>query len=180
MRQTLDDFQHVVNEWALGKVNAEQLWNLVDHDDDRDPGLESGQHRPGNEIREKAQSQHGCEHQDHAHHQRQRRGGDHQFRGTAVRRGAPERGRYQNGKCRGRADAKRTRCAGKRVNHHRQERRVETDLHRQAGYRGIRKRFRNDDRRRGQSRDGVGPDPRFPVMTNPFGNRTAPGTRNGM
>ena len=46
----LDDGQQIPEEAGLRDVNAEQLWQLVDDDDDADARFEPGEHRFGDEV----------------------------------------------------------------------------------------------------------------------------------
>ena len=48
---------HIVQERTFWKMNAKQFWNLVDHDQKSDPGLEPDQNRMRDEIGQKSQSQ---------------------------------------------------------------------------------------------------------------------------
>ena len=55
-RKLLDDGQHVAEESGLRDVNAEQLRNLIHHDDQADAGFEPGQHRLGDEVGDEAET----------------------------------------------------------------------------------------------------------------------------
>ena len=59
----MDGRQQVLDERAPGKMNAENLRNLVQHDDYSDARLEANQNRLGDEISDEAQSQDGSEHE---------------------------------------------------------------------------------------------------------------------
>ena len=54
-------------------MDAEDLGQLIDDDHDADAGLESDQHRFGDEIGDESETQDGRQDQDRAHHQRQKR-----------------------------------------------------------------------------------------------------------
>ena len=56
----------VVEEPALVEVDAQQLRDLVDHDDEPDPRLESDQHRLGDEVGDEAEPQERGQHEDDA------------------------------------------------------------------------------------------------------------------
>ena len=47
----------VVEEVALLNVDAQELGQLVEHDDDSDPRLESDEHRIGDEVRDESQTE---------------------------------------------------------------------------------------------------------------------------
>jgi hypothetical protein len=55
-------------------MESEQLRGLVRHDDQADAGLEPGQHRLGDELRDEAEAKRRGEQQDDAHEHGQRRG----------------------------------------------------------------------------------------------------------
>ena len=51
----LRDAEQVGEEAVLGDVRAEQLGDLVEHDDEADAGLESGQDRCRDEVGDEAE-----------------------------------------------------------------------------------------------------------------------------
>ena len=79
--------------------------------------------------------------------------------GIGRRDGLGELGPGQDGERRGGADAQHARRAERGVDEHRQERRVEADLDRQPGNRGVGHRLGDDHGRGGQAGDDVGPQP---------------------
>ena len=78
---------------------------------------------------------------------------------------SPKFGGGQDRERRGSAYAEYPRSAQHGVDHHRQEGRIQSNLHWQAGDRGIRHRFRNDHRSRGQASDDIGPQPFLAIGT---------------
>jgi hypothetical protein len=167
LRHVLEDGKEVAKEPGLLDMDAEQLRDLIDHDHQPDPRLETSQHRLGDEVGDKAQPQHGRERQDDPDQHRQGGARDDQLRGRAVRHRAPQLGRGQDGDRRRGTHAERARGAEQRVDHHRHERRVQADLHRQAGDGGVRHRLRDDHRRRGQPSGHVAAEPVLGVTAQP-------------
>ena len=84
---------------------------------------------------------------------------DRQLGRSAAGRHQRQRGRGQDRDGGRGADAQRPRRAEQRVDRHRHERRVEADLHRQSGHRGVRHRLGHDDGRGGEPGDHVGSQP---------------------
>ena len=164
----LNDGQQIVEERALGEMDAQQLRDLVQHDDEPDPRLEADQHRFGDEVGDEAQPQERSQHEDGSHQQRQRRRSAHQGRRIAIRGDLAELGRRQDGERRGGAHAERPRRPEHCVDHHRHQRRVEPHLHRQPGDRGVGHRLRNHDRGRDQAGDQVPPQPLLLITEQPI------------
>jgi hypothetical protein len=157
----LRDAQDITEESRLLDVNAEQLRQLVQHDHEPDAGLEAGQHRRGDEVRDEAEAQHGSQHQEHAHHRRERGRGSEQFRRIAVRHDQAELSAREDRQRRGGAHAEHSRRAEQRVEDHRDEGRVQADRDGQARHGCVGHRLRQDDRRRGQAGDDVETKRRF-------------------
>jgi hypothetical protein len=86
LRQRLDDAGEIVEERTLVEVNAEQLWHLVEHDDEPDTGLESRQHWFRDEIRDEPEPQHRSGNEDCANNRGQRHAGGDEGRGISGRR----------------------------------------------------------------------------------------------
>ena len=61
MRNGLQSRHQIVNEVAFGDMHAEQLGNLVEHDDECDSRLKANQDWLRNEISDEAQSQKSSE-----------------------------------------------------------------------------------------------------------------------
>ncbi len=73
MRDRSNGLDDVVEKPAFVEVDAEQLGNLVEHDDQPDSRLEPDEHGLGDEIGDESQPQNGSTNEDDAHEQRQRR-----------------------------------------------------------------------------------------------------------
>ena len=58
LRHMPQDGQQVSEESGLLDVDAEQLRDLIDHDDQADTRLEPGQDGLGDEVRDEAEAQH--------------------------------------------------------------------------------------------------------------------------
>ena len=167
LRQPLDDGKQVVKQRAFVEMNAEQLRQLIHDDHDADASLEADQHRLRNEIRDEAQPQQSRQDEDGPYQERQRRRRRHQG-GRIARARLLKCRRDQDREGGRRADTERTRRAQQGIDQHRQKGRIEPDLNRQAGDGRIGERLRNDDRRHGQPRDGVGPQPLLSVVAKPL------------
>ena len=89
-------------------------------------------------------------------HQRRQRGrrGD-EFPGIAIRHREPELGSREDRQCGGGAHAEHARSTEQRVDHHRDEGRVQANLDRQAGHGGVGHRLRQHDSGRRQAGDDV-------------------------
>ena len=74
---------HVPEEPRLVDMDAQQLRELVHDDDEADAGLEPDQDGLGDEVGHETEPQHRRDHQHHAHHDGESRGGCHELRGTA-------------------------------------------------------------------------------------------------
>ena len=170
-----EDGLHVVQERALGEVDAENLGQLIDDDHDADAGLESDQHRFGDEIGHEPKTQNRSEDQRRAHHQREQRSGlQHRCRIAIGHRDA-ELGADQDRNGCGRACADRTRRAEHGVDDERHERRVETDLNRQPGDGCVGHRLRNDDGGGGETRDDIEAQPFRAICRQPVEQRQSGG-----
>lgn len=75
LRKPLEDGQQVVEEGALLEMDAQELRELVQNDDEADAGLEADQHRLGDEVRDEAQPQDGRQKKDASHEKGQHRRG---------------------------------------------------------------------------------------------------------
>ena len=64
--KVLHDRSQIAEEAGLGKVDAEELRDLVEHDDEPDPRLEADQDRLGDEVRDEAEPQQGRHEEDAA------------------------------------------------------------------------------------------------------------------
>ena len=155
-------------------VEAEELRHLVEHDDDADARLEPDQHRLGDEVGDEAEPQDrtprpGSPPRAASASPTARRSAAGSPAGTAPARSAPVRmASVVVVLTLSTLDVPRT-----RVDEHRHERRVEPDLDRQSGDRGVGHRLGNDDGRRGQAGDDVEPEPVGPVREHPTGQREA-------
>ena len=67
LREALDETRKIVEEGTLMKMDAEQLRELVQNNNQTDPGLEADQYRFGDEVGDEAQSQERSKHQDGPH-----------------------------------------------------------------------------------------------------------------
>jgi hypothetical protein len=126
-----------MEEALLGDVDAQQLGHLVEHDDEADAGLETGQHRRGDEIGDEAQAQHRGQHQQHADQGDQRGRRRQQPGRVAVGHRQAELCAGQDGQRGGGTDAEHARRAEQRIDHHRHQGRIQADGHRQAGDAGV-------------------------------------------
>ena len=90
IRKVPDEAQNVAEKAFLGYVNAEQLRHLIEHDHQPDPGLEAGQHRHRDEVRDETEAKHRS-HDEQATGQRRkrRRRGDQPRRGLRPEQPAP-------------------------------------------------------------------------------------------
>ena len=136
-RQVLREAQEVAEEAVLGDVEAEEFRDLVADDDEPDPGLEAGQDRRGDEVRDEPQPQDRGGDQEQSGQRGQRRGRGDQPAGVAVGYGEGEFGRDQNREGRRRADAQHARGSEQRIDGHRDEGGIEPDADRQAGDGGV-------------------------------------------
>ena len=73
----------VLEEPRLVDMDAQQLRELVDDDDQADAGLEPHQDGLGDEVGHETEPQHRRDQQHHAHHDGESRGGGDQLGGTA-------------------------------------------------------------------------------------------------
>jgi hypothetical protein len=163
----LHDGEQIVDERALGEMDAQEFRDLVQDDDEPDSGLEADQDRFGNEIGDEAQPQERRQHQDGSHQQRQHGRRTQQGRRIPGRDDLADFGARQDGQRCGGAHAERARGSERRIDQHGQERRVEAHLHRQSGDRGVRHRLRNDDRCGDQAGHHVVAQPVLPVSSQP-------------
>ncbi|MNC05124.1 hypothetical protein D3C75_525850 [compost metagenome] len=173
MADALDRGHQIVQEAAFVDVRAQQLGQLVEHDDHADAGLETHQYRLGNEIGDETQAQQPRDNQDRTHHQGQRGGTGEQGRRIAIGADLAQRGAGKNGQGGRGADAKRARRAEHGIDHHRHQHRVQPDLHRQAGNGGVRQRLGNDHGRCRQPGDHIAAQPVWPVAAEPLRDQQA-------
>lgn len=156
---------------SFGEVHAEQLRDLVQHDDEADPRLEADEHRRGDEVRHESEPQHRGRHEDPAYEQRQGCARREQRVPIAARHHLRELRADQDRDRRGRAHAEHARGPEQRVDEHRRKHGVEADLDGQARDRRVRHRIRNHDGGRRGARDQLGLQP-FPAAgEQPLGDR---------
>jgi hypothetical protein len=158
-------------------MDAEQLRDLIEDDDDPDPRLEADEHRLGDEARDEAEAQQPREDQERAREKRQRRRCRQRCGRVARFSERAELGGDEDRERRRAADAEQSRRAEQRVEHHRAERRVQADLHRKPGDRRVRHGLRDHDRRRDQAGDEVGAQPLALVVGEPVGKEGRGRTR---
>jgi hypothetical protein len=151
----LDNAQQVLEEAVLGDVDAEELGHLVEHDHETDAGLESGEHRGGNEVGNESETGDPGEHQHRADEGGQGRGGGDELGRVAVGNDDGEPGAGEDRERRRRADAQHPRGSQDRVDDHRDEGGVEAHRHRQSGNGGVGHRLRQDDGGRREAGDDV-------------------------
>ena len=145
MWNALGDGQKVVNERALVKMKAQQLGDLIEHDDEPDPGFEADQHRFGDEVGYEAEAQE-CRQDEHdAYEQCQRRAGGRERRRISAWSCLTEGRCRQNGKRRRRAHAEWPGTSQRSVNPHGKKRGVEPNLHGKSGDRGVGHGFGDHD-----------------------------------
>jgi hypothetical protein len=99
------DIEKVDEEPLLGDVDSEELRHLIQHDHEADPRLETCEHRRGNEVGDKPETQQPRQeqHRTDQHGQRRRRGNE--LPGVAVRYRQPELRAGQDRQRGGGADA---------------------------------------------------------------------------
>ena len=78
----MNDRKQIVDKGALGEMDAQQLGNLVQHNDDRDPRFEADQHRFRNEVGDEAQPQERSQQENSTHQESQRCRSSHQGPGS--------------------------------------------------------------------------------------------------
>ena len=144
----LDQAQHVAEEALFRDVDAEQLRHLIEHDHQADAGLEAGQDRRRNQVRDEPEAK-----------RRSQRSSRTPVSAVSVavamisRPGSPSGTAMPELRCgedrqsRRRADAQNPRRAQQGIDDHRNEGRVEPDADRQAGDRRIGHGLRQDDGR---------------------------------
>jgi hypothetical protein len=126
VRNRSNGLHDVVEKPALVEMDSHQLGNLVEHDHQPDACLEPDEHGLGDEVGDEPEPQHGGNHQDDADEKRQRGRRADQSGGVTIRCDQREVRRNQDGQGRRGAHAERTRGPQQRVDHHREERGVET------------------------------------------------------
>ena len=144
-------------------MDAEQLGHLVEQDHQADPGLEPGQHRRRDEVRDEAELEHRGQDQDRADQGGQRGEGGQEPSRVAVGHREGELGAGQDGDRRGRGHVEHPRGAERGVDQQRQEAGVEADLDRETGDRRQRHRLGQHDGRGGQAGDDVDAERRGPT-----------------
>ena len=169
-RDVRDDRGDVAEEALLVDVDAEQLGQLVDDDDEADPRLESGQHRFRNEIGQESEPQDARseEHRADENGERRRRGERIERRVRPQR--FADRGRAQDRDRRGGADAQQARGAQNGVDGHRHQRREQARLHGQLRDGRVGERLRHDDGRGREAGYQVRGEVPAPVAFAPFGS----------
>jgi hypothetical protein len=106
VRKPGDERMDVMKERTLHDVKADQLGQLVEHDDNCDTALEAGQHRLRNEVRDEPEPEHGSGSKDNADQQRERSRRNCQLRYPPAAGGnLAKRGRCQDGQRCARTDA---------------------------------------------------------------------------
>ena len=164
---------HIVEEIALGKMNTEDLWQLIHNDHHADSGLESHQYGFRNKVSHESKAHDGRQNQHGADQQGEDGRRLQQRRHVARRCRLAECGAGQNRDGRGGGDAERPRGAEDRIHHEGHKGRIQPHLNGQSGDGCIRHGLRNDHRRGGQTRDNVQSQPVFPVLRQPIQQRQA-------
>ena len=82
VRNGLNDRKQIVDKGALREMDAQQLRNLVQHNDDRDPRFEADQHRFRNEVGDEAQPQERSQQENGTHQESQRCRSSHKDAGS--------------------------------------------------------------------------------------------------
>ena len=155
LRNMFDDRDHVPEVTLLVDVDAEQLWQLIDHNHQADSRLESRQDRIRNEIGQESEPKNprSEEHRADENGERCRRGE------RIERRVCPQclanRSCAQDRDWCGGADAKQAGGAKYGVNRHGQDRSEQSRLYRQQRNSRVGQRLWHDDCGGGQPRDQV-------------------------
>ena len=158
---------------ALGKMNAEDLRQLIHDDHHADSRLESDQHGFRNKVSHESQAQDRRQNQHGADQQGEDGARLQQSRHLARRHRLAQCGAGQDRDGRGGGDAERPRGAEDGVHHEGHKGRIQPHLDGQSGDGGVRHGLRDDHRRGRQTRDDIRSQPVFAVVGQPIQQRQA-------
>jgi hypothetical protein len=151
----VSEAQYIAKEAVLLDVQAEELRQLVEHDHEPDPRLESGEHRRRNEVGNESQPQQARQQQHGADECAERRRRREKSRRIAVWHDQPELSPGEDRQRGGRTHAQYPRGSEQRVDQHRNECGVQANGDRQPGHRRVGHGLWQHDSGRGKAGDDV-------------------------